>query len=184
VQVTEAIRGSGDIDVAAQIWAEATAARDGDEAVAALSVSRPVIEAVLARSPDSFVLIARSEAGPPDDNTLDGGGTLQDCAPDEGAAACTLAAGFAAVEPAGERRAQVSYLGVRPGSWGRGVGELLLREVRSRLAATGYRSAELQVYVDNAPAVALYERLGWRPLGAPAPHPRTGKPEQRYELRL
>jgi ribosomal protein S18 acetylase RimI-like enzyme len=120
VQVTEAIRGSGDIDVAAQIWAEA----------------------------------------------------------------CTSAAGFAAVEPAGERRAQVSYLGVRPGSWGRGVAELLLRGVRSRLAATGYRSAELQVYVDNARAVALYERLGWRPLGAPAPHPRTGKPEQRYELRL
>jgi len=43
VQVTEAIRGSGDIDVAAQVWAEATAARDGDEDVADLSVSRPVI---------------------------------------------------------------------------------------------------------------------------------------------
>jgi ribosomal protein S18 acetylase RimI-like enzyme len=156
VQVTEAIRGSGDIDVAAQIWAEATAARDGDEDVADLCVSRPAIEAVLARSPQSFVLIAYA----------------------------TSAAGFAAVEPAGERRAQVSYLGVRPGSWGRGVGELLLREVQSRLAATGYQSAELQVYVDNARAVALYERLGWRPLGAPALHPRTGKPEQRYELRL
>jgi ribosomal protein S18 acetylase RimI-like enzyme len=159
VRVTEAIRDSGDIEVAAQIWAEATAARDGDEDVADLSVSRPVIEAVLARSPQSFLLIAYADAS-------------------------TSAAGFAAVEPAGERRAQVSYLGVRPGRWGRGVGELLLREVQSRLAATGYRSAELQVYVDNARAVALYERLGWRPRGAPEPHPRTGKPEQRYELRL
>jgi ribosomal protein S18 acetylase RimI-like enzyme len=158
VQVTEAIRGSGDIDIAAQIWAEATAARDGDEEVADLSVSRPVIEAVLARSAQSFVLIAYADAA--------------------------SAAGFAAVEPAGERRAQVSYLGVRPGSWGRGVGKLLLSEVQSRLAATGYRSAELCVYVDNDRAVELYERLGWRPLGGPAPHPRTGKPEQRYELRL
>jgi ribosomal protein S18 acetylase RimI-like enzyme len=157
VRVTEAIRGSSDIDEAAQIWAEATAARDGDEEVADLSLSRPVIEAVLARSPASFVLIAHDE---------------------------TVMAGFAAVEPAGEGSAAVSYLGVRPGSWGRGVGELLLRGVQSRLAAAGYQTAELQVYVDNTRAVALYERLGWRPLGTPAPHPRTGKPEQRYELPL
>ena len=162
MRVTEAIRSSDDIDVAAQIWAEATAARDGDEDVADLSVSRPVIEAVLARSPQSFVLIAYADSAP----------------------ANTLAAGFAAVEPAGERCAQVSYLGVRPGSWGCGVGELLLREVQSRLATTGYRTAGLYVYVDNARAVALYERLGWRPCGAPTSHPRSGKPEQRYELQL
>lgn len=159
MRVTEAVRGSGDIDAAAQIWAEATAARDGDAEVADLSVSRPVIEAVLARSPDSFVLIAR---------TADG----------------SVSAGFVAVSPSGEGRAEVSYVGVRPGSWGRGVGELLLRHVGARLAAGGYRNAELQVYVDNSRAVALYERLGWRPRGAPAPHPRTGKPEQRYELQL
>jgi len=42
----------------------------------------------------------------------------------------------------------------------------------------------LSVYLDNRKAVALYERLGWRPVGRPAPHPRTAKPEQRYELRL
>jgi ribosomal protein S18 acetylase RimI-like enzyme len=161
VRVAEAIRGSGDIDVAAQIWAEATAARDGDEEVADLRIARPVIEAVLARSPESFVLIARADDG-----------------------AGNVGAGFVAVTPSGEARAEVSYLGVRPGAWGRGVGELLLRRVRARLAATGYRTAELSVYVDNARAVALYERLGWRPRGAPAPHPRTGKPEQRYELEL
>ena len=165
MRVTEAIRGSGDIDVAAQIWAEATAARDGVEDVADLRVSRPVIEAVLARSPESFVLIARSD---------DGAGDM----------AGNVGAGFVAVALSDKGRAEVSYLGVRPGSWGRGVGELLLRSVRSRLAATGYRTAELSVYVDNARAVALYERLGWRRCGAPAPHPRTGKPEQRYELEL
>jgi len=161
VRVTEAIRGSGDIDVAAQIWAEATAARDGDEEVADLSVSRPVIEAVLARSPESFVLIARA-----DDR------------------AGSASAGFVAVRPSGEGRAEISYLGVRRGSWGRGVGELQLRHSAARLAAAGYRTVALSAYADNARAVTLYERLGWRPLGEPSPHPRTGKPEQCYVLEL
>jgi len=34
------------------------------------------------------------------------------------------------------------------------------------------------------PALALYQRLGWQAAGLPAAHPETGKPEQRYELRL
>jgi ribosomal protein S18 acetylase RimI-like enzyme len=169
VRVTEAVRGSGDIDEAAQIWAEATAARDGSQNVPGLTVSRPVIEAVLARSTESFVLIARA------DDAAFGDGDAED---DE------LSAGFVAAEPVGDARAQVSYLGVRPGSWGRGVGELLLREVRSRLAAGGYRTVELSVYVDNPRAIALYERLGWRSAGEPAAHPRSGKLEQRYELQL
>lgn len=183
MQVTEAARGSSHIDVAAQIWAEATAARDGKEDVAGLGLSRPVIEAVLARSPRSFVLIAYADAGT-SDASAPGGSPSHGSASDDRSAADRLAAGFAAVEPSGTARAQVSYVGVRPGSWGRGVGELLMREAQSRLAATGYRTAELSVYVDNARAVALYERLGWRPRGAPVPHPRTGKPEQRYELQL
>lgn len=160
MQVSEAVSGSRDLDEAAQIWAEATAARDRLDVVADLSVSRPILERVLGRSTDSFVLVARADDGD--------------------------AVGFAAVEPSacGHRSAQVSYLGVRPGVWGRGVGERLLREVASRLVAAGYRRAELLVYLDNRRAVRLYERLGWRPLGVPAPHPRTGEPEQRYELRL
>jgi ribosomal protein S18 acetylase RimI-like enzyme len=43
---------------------------------------------------------------------------------------------------------------------------------------------QLLVYADNVRAIALYRRLGWQPAGEPAPHPRTGKPEQRYELAL
>jgi ribosomal protein S18 acetylase RimI-like enzyme len=158
--VTEVARGSTGIDEAAQIWAEATAARDGLRTVADLSVSRPVIEAVLDHSAHSFVLVARAEDG--------------------------SAVGFAAVQAAegGLSSAEVRYLGVRPGSWGQGVGERLLRELRSRLAATGHRRAELLVYVDNERAIVLYERLGWRARGAPVPHPLTGKPEQRYELRI
>jgi ADP-ribose pyrophosphatase YjhB (NUDIX family)/GNAT superfamily N-acetyltransferase len=160
VQVSDATASSSGVSEAAQIWAEATAARDHEQIAADLSLSRPILQAVLDRSAESFVLLARADDG--------------------------TAAGFAAVEPtAGEEgSALVSYLGVRPGSWGRGVGELLLREVASRLTASGYRRVELMVYVDNQRAVQLYERVGWVRRGPPTPHPRTGKPEQRYELRL
>ena len=148
------------IDDAAQIWAEATAARDGHGEAAGLDVSRPVIQGVLDRSSRALLLIARSADG---------------------------TAGFAAIEPltdGDDAVAQVSYFGVRPQLWGQGVGERLLREIRRRLGAAGYARIELSVYVDNLRAAALYDRLGWRPRGAPAVHPGTGKPEQRYELRL
>jgi ribosomal protein S18 acetylase RimI-like enzyme len=166
VDVVEARRGSRELEGAAQIWAEATAFRDGESEVAGLSDSLPIIEAVLDRSPQAFVLLARAD--------------------NRGAA------GFAAVEPVtaesttrtNGRRAELSYFGVRPGMWGRGVGRLLLREVQSRLRLAGYSHAELSVYVANLRAVTLYERLGWRPVGVPTPHRRTGKPEQRYELVL
>jgi ribosomal protein S18 acetylase RimI-like enzyme len=160
VEISPAISGSLEVAEAAQIWAEATAARDRLEEVPDLSVSRPILQAVLDRSADSFVLLARTDDG--------------------------TAVGFAAVEPAAgdERSAQVSYLGVHPAAWGRGVGELLLREVTSRLTGSGYRRVELLVYVDNQRAVALYERAGWVRRGAPTPHPRSGKLEQRYGLPL
>ncbi len=166
MDVVEARRGSRELVDAARIWAEATAFRDGDSEVAGLSDSLPIMEAVLDRSPQAFVLLARTDSGG--------------------------AAGFAAVEPitaesaAGTTgtRAEVAYFGVRPGRWGRGVGRLLLRQVQSRLTSAGYTHAELLVYVANVRAVTLYEKLGWQPVGAPTPHRRTGKPEQRYELVL
>jgi ribosomal protein S18 acetylase RimI-like enzyme len=157
----EPTRGSDDVTAAAQIWAEATATREGDDEVPGLDVARPVIQDVLDRSPRSFLLIARSADG--------------------------AATGFAAVEPlpgADGAGAQVSYLGVRPQMWGQGVAGRLLQELLVRLKAAGFTHAELSVYVDNVRATALYERLGGQARGAPTPHPRTQKPEQRYELRL
>ena len=154
--------GRGDlVDEAAQIWAEATAARDGSGEVPGLEVSRPVIQEVLDRSARALLLIARSADG--------------------------TAAGFAVVEPLAGRDkpvVEVSYIGVRPRLWGHGVGERLLQEIRGRLTAAGHARAELSVYADNHRAIALYERLGWRPRGMPTAHPRTRKAEQRYELRL
>ena len=149
------------IDEAAQIWAEATAARDGHDQVPALDVSRPVIQGVLDRSPRALLLIARSADG--------------------------TAAGFAAIEPApgsNDTTARVSYIGVRPVLQGQGTGATLLLKTLQRLKAAGYASVELSVYVDNHKATALYQRLGWQPVGLPAPHPKTGKPEQRYALHL
>jgi ribosomal protein S18 acetylase RimI-like enzyme len=161
VDVVEASRGSRDLEDAAQIWAEATAYRDGDSEIAGLADSLPILNAVLDRSPQSFVLLAKADGG--------------------------TAAGFVAVEPAAATtgtRAEVSFLGVSPSMWGRGVAQLLLRELRSRLVNAGYTHAELLVYVTNVRAVTLYERVGWMPVGTPTPHRRTGKPEQRYELAL
>lgn len=80
--------------------------------------------------------------------------------------------------------AQLTYLGVHPGLWGQGIAERLLRELRLHLQAASFTRAQLSVYAGNRRATALYERLGWHRVGQPTPHPRTGKPEQRYELIL
>ena len=85
------------VDDAAQIWAETTAARDGDADVAPLDLSRPIIEAVINSSDRSLLLIALG--------------------------ADSRALGFVAAEPTsdmGDRRAELRYLGVRPDAWGGG----------------------------------------------------------------
>jgi ribosomal protein S18 acetylase RimI-like enzyme len=160
LDVIEVRAGSPQVDEAAQIWAEATAARDGEEDVADLEVSRPIITGVLDRSPRALLLIARTAEG---------------------------TAGFAAVEPLGDtdgNAAEIRYLGVRPWMWGHGVGEALLRALPERLRAAGFGRAVLSVYADNSRATALYERLGWQLSGAATPHRVTGKPERHYELPL
>jgi ribosomal protein S18 acetylase RimI-like enzyme len=60
-----------------------------------------------------------------------------------------------------------------------------MTRLAAELASAGFRSAQLLVYADNLPARRLYERMGWQ-LGQARPsiHPRTGKPEVRYRLRL
>ncbi|MGV9309553.1 N-acetyltransferase family protein [Nonomuraea sp. NPDC003727] len=148
------------IDEAATIWAETTAARDGDDEVAPLSLARPVIQAVVDSSPRSLLFVALGA----DERIV----------------------GFAAVEPvpADESTAEVRYLGVHPGSWGQGVGRHLMSALPDRLPAAGFAQAELAVYVDNRRAVKLYEGLGWLPYGEATPHPRSGRLEQRYRLAL
>ena len=99
---------------------------------------------------------------------------------------------FAVAEPmladAGPGRpaesAELRYVGVQPQLWGTGLGRRVVQHMCAELAADGFGEAWLLVYVDNSPAVSLYQQLGWRPQGTPVPHARTGKPEQRYRLTL
>ncbi len=78
------------LDAAAQIWAEATSARDGDEDVPPLEISRPIIKHVLESSPRAFLLVALGDYGE--------------------------AAGFAVIAPdSGEASlAELHYIGVSP----------------------------------------------------------------------
>ncbi|MEU9510812.1 GNAT family N-acetyltransferase [Micromonospora sp. NPDC048170] len=146
------------LDEAATVWAETTAARDGEAEIAPLELARPVIQAVVDSSPRSFLLVALDA----DDRVV----------------------GFAAVEPVSrdESTAEVRYLGVRPTSWRRGVGRQLLLALPTCLAAAGFARGELAVYTDNHRAIRLYEGRGWVSYGEPTPHPRSGRQEQRYRL--
>lgn len=151
------------IDGAAQVWAEATAFRDGDPEVALLEDSRSVIAGVAGR-PRSVLIVALDD----EDQVI----------------------AFAVAAPALEGEddlastAEVEYVGVRPGGWGAGLARGVLELLCAELAADGFTRAQLLVYVSNRRAVGVYERLGWQAEGSPRPHRRTGKPEQRYRRAL
>jgi ribosomal protein S18 acetylase RimI-like enzyme len=145
---------------AAEIWAEATAARDQDTEVAPVDLARSVIERALGNSADSFVLLAVNDGG--------------------------RALGFAAVAPdTGCRdRFELYYLGVRPEAWGQGVAVRLLSALREELFHRGCAEAQLWVYCDNHRAVGLYRRMGWQRTRDTRTHPRSRRREARYTLRV
>jgi RimJ/RimL family protein N-acetyltransferase len=58
------------------------------------------------------------------------------------------------------------YIGVLRNYWGRGIGSALLAEVQVWAPRAGISRLELFVMKDNARAIALYERLGFRVEGA------------------
>lgn len=144
------------LDAAAQIWAEATAARDDDDDIAPLELSLPVIRSALDRA-GSFLLVAEAD------------GTV---------------AGFAAVAPVDAGLAELRYLGVAPRLTGAGIGKALLGALPAQLRSRGFSEATLKVYVDNSRAVRLYETSTWSPHATPSVHPRSGRLEQEYRLKL
>lgn len=148
------------VDRAAIIWARATAARDNDPDVATLDEARPVISKVLDSSEQALLAIAE---------TTDG---------------TTVAFGAIAPMPGDGTVAELYYFGVDPDHWGKGAAAELLAGIAALLRERGFDAAELAVYSDNDRAVQLYERLGWRRVGAPVPNERSGRPEQRYRLAL
>jgi len=158
------VRGNrSHIDGAAQVWAEATAFRDGNPEPAPLEDSRPVIAGAVGR-PRSVLIVALDDDG--------------------------QVTAFAVATPAAgssdglSGTAEVEYVGVRPGAWGVGLARGVLELLCAELAADGFTRAQLLVYVSNRRAVSVYERLGWQAEGSPMPHRRTGKPEQRYQRTL
>jgi ribosomal protein S18 acetylase RimI-like enzyme len=67
---------------------------------------------------------------------------------------------------------------------GRGVGEALVRAVERTARALGRRRLRLEVRQDNAGAIRLYERLGYRRFGAHAGFYEDGADAWRYEKSL
>jgi ribosomal protein S18 acetylase RimI-like enzyme len=146
---------------AARIWAEATAARDGDAEIPPLGPSRDRIQQALDVSPRSLLLITVDESG--------------------------SVVGFATAAtqaPGDKTSAEIRYIGVRPDAWGRGGGSSLLLSAAALLHEAGFTTAVLEVYVDNVRAVRLYEKLGWHRIGAVRPHPGSGRLLEDYSLEL
>jgi [ribosomal protein S18]-alanine N-acetyltransferase len=89
--------------------------------------------------------------------------------------ASTLAA--AALDPASGRlrgfvlarlaadEAEILTIAVEPSARGKGVGRALLAENLRQAARAGARTMFLEVDQDNAPALALYDRLGFVKVG-------------------
>jgi len=95
--------------------------------------------------------------------------------------------GFAASGPSGtasERRAELRYLGVRPGAWRSGVARQLLHAIEEQLHGLGFVEAELWVNQDNPTAIALYRRAGWERAPEVRVNPRSGRLMERYVLRI
>ncbi len=80
----------------------------------------------------------------------------------------------------GRSVAELGALYVDPAHWRKGAGAALVRATLERLATLPYDEVVLWTFAENAPAVALYERHGWRRDGAEKIHARSGEPAVRF----
>lgn len=70
-------------------------------------------------------------------------------------------AAYGGIDVGGES-ADIMTIGVAPRAQGRGLGARILDELEERARCRGASGALLEVRADNAAALALYERHGWR----------------------
>jgi ribosomal protein S18 acetylase RimI-like enzyme len=85
---------------------------------------------------------------------------------DDGSAEPTVLLAWGAVLSArGGQEADILSLGVHPSARRRGLGMRLLRQLGQAAAARGARLVFLEVRVDNAPAIALYQQAGFETVG-------------------
>jgi len=80
--------------------------------------------------------------------------------------------------------ARLYSIAVAPEARGRGVGEALVGAVERTARAHGCKRLRLEVRQDNAGAIRLYERLGYRRFGAYAGFYEDGADAWRYEKEL
>jgi ribosomal protein S18 acetylase RimI-like enzyme len=69
--------------------------------------------------------------------------------------------------------AELVAIYVDPERWGRGAGAALMRAAMERLADLPYDEVFLWTFKGNAPAIAFYERHGWKADGDQKMHPRS-----------
>jgi ribosomal protein S18 acetylase RimI-like enzyme len=84
----------------------------------------------------------------------------------------------------GSRVARLYSLASRPEARGKGVGSALLATVEQAARQRGCRELRLEVRIDNASAIRLYERLGYHRLGRIAGFYEDGADAWRYGKRL
>jgi ribosomal protein S18 acetylase RimI-like enzyme len=80
--------------------------------------------------------------------------------------------------------ARLYSLATRPEARGRGVGAALLEAAGMAARRRGSRALRLEVRTDNAAAISLYERHGFRRIGHYAQYYQDGTDAWRYEKAL
>jgi GNAT superfamily N-acetyltransferase len=73
----------------------------------------------------------------------------------------------------GRKVAELVAIYVEPERWGEGAGSALMHSALARLTDLPYDEVVLWTFKENAPAIAFYERHGWRRDGDEKVHPRT-----------
>jgi ribosomal protein S18 acetylase RimI-like enzyme len=84
----------------------------------------------------------------------------------------------------GSALARLYSIATAPAARGRGIGGHLLGAAEDAARARGCRALRLEVRVDNAAAIALYERAGYRRIGSYAGYYEDGADAWRYEKHL
>lgn len=84
----------------------------------------------------------------------------------------------------GSARARLYSIATAPAARGRGIGTALLAAAEQAARGHGCHALRLEVRVDNATAMALYERAGYRRIGRYAGYYEDGADAWRYEKGL
>lgn len=84
----------------------------------------------------------------------------------------------------GSTLARLYSIATAPAARGRGLGARLLAAAEAAARARGCRALRLEVRVDNPAAIGLYERAGYRRIGAYAGYYDDGADAWRYEKPL